>query len=214
LKLFELDVPIRDAAAQLGVSYATALKARDVVQRAILAQAVDAREYYALGLGSGTAGGRDEPPTPVFGVMDLDGYILCDLLPDVTPETLLHFKGSFYLRTASLGQVVYTAPWRKYRMLTACGPRLWPSRAVRHDDAGIPADNGGFWPYAKERLRRLRGVSPARFPLYLKEWELRYNRREGDLLPVLAAAVCSLVPDEAGLRGADDRAGRARGPEG
>ena len=214
LKLFELDVPIREAAVQLGVSYATALKARDTVQRAILAQAVDARAHYALARpgAEGDGPGAGEPPTPVFGVMDLDGYILCDLLPDLTPETLLHFKRSFCLKTASVGRVVYTAPYRKYRMLVACGPRLWPTRAVRHDDAGIPADNGGFWPYAKDRLRRLRGVTPARFPLYLKEWELRYNQREGDLLPVLAAALCALVPEEADPRPV--AAGRSQGPGG
>ena len=51
-----------------------------------------------------------------------------------------------------------------------------------------------FWSFAKHRLRQMRGVPASHFPLYLKEWELRYNARNADLIPVLAQALCSFVP--------------------
>ena len=39
----------------------------------------------------------------------------------------------------------------------------------------------GFWSFAKERLMKYHGVNPAKFPLYLKELEFRYNHRDRDL---------------------------------
>ena len=36
----------------------------------------------------------------------------------------------------------------------------------------------GFWSFAKERLIKFHGVSPEKFPLYLKEMEFRYNHRK------------------------------------
>ena len=43
----------------------------------------------------------------------------------------------------------------------------------------------GFRSYAKERLIKHHGISPARFPLYLKEQEFRNNHREKDINPIL-----------------------------
>ncbi|MBG0777156.1 MAG: transposase [Desulfovibrionaceae bacterium] len=197
LKLFEMDVENQEIAAQLDVSYATVLKAKDVLRRAILARAPDAAEYYARGFWPGP--GRPQPAeamadSPVFGVVDINGYILCDVLPGLDAESLLHFKLHFHLKTASIGHVVYTAPYRNYLTLICCGPALWPTRTVAHNDPRLPANGLDFWIYARQRLKRLRGVTPAQFPLHLKEWELRYNHRDQDLLPVIASALCGFVP--------------------
>lgn len=196
LKLFELDISNQETAAQLKVSYATVLKAKDVIRRAILAQTPDANEYYSMGIWQGPGRpGKEEFMTdsPVFGVMDIKGYILCDILPDLTPDSVLHFKLNFGLKTASIGQVVYTAPYQQYRMLVCCGPSLWPTRYILHDER-VPADSFEFWMHTRQYLKKMRGVIPARFPLHLKEWELRYNHREQSLIPVLAEALCGFVP--------------------
>ncbi len=197
LKLYELNVPNREIAAQLKVTYATALKAGDILRRAVLARAVDAEQYYAGGVwpGPGTPrpAGRASKP-PVFGVLDLNGYILCDLLADLDPEGLLHFKQNFRLETACIGNVVYTAPYRRYLTLVCCGKALWPTRFISHDAAGLPADSHAFWRFVKHRLREIRGVRESRFPLRLKEWELRFNNRDQSLLPVFADALCSFTP--------------------
>jgi transposase len=55
--------------------------------------------------------------------------------------------------------------------------------------------SGSFWAFARTRLRRFNGVTPRRFPLYLKELEFRYNHRGEDLFPLLADRLCALVPD-------------------
>jgi transposase len=189
LKLTELWTPARDMAGQMGVAYATALKAQDTLRRAILAQALDAR---ALRQAEAEA---DPQASPVFGLVEIGGVAICDVLPDVTAESLLHFKLNFRLKTASQGPVVYTAPYRNYLTLLGCGPALWPTRLIHHDDKRLPADAGGFWPWAKRQLSGQRGLGPATFALRLKELELRYNYRDQDVFPLLAKALCGFVPD-------------------
>ena len=198
LKLFELEVDPHNMARQLRCSYATVLKAQDITRRAILTQGFDAGELYKLGIWPGPR--RPKLPqamdnSPIFGMMDINGLIVCDVLPDISPQELLHFKLNFRLKTSNVGQVVYTAPYQGYQALIGCGPDLWPARHITHDDKRIPVDSGGFWPYAKSRLKKLRGVLPAQFPLHLKEWEFRYNHQNNSLFNSLAGAVCSLVPD-------------------
>jgi transposase len=197
LKLYELDVPSREIARQLNISYITALKAKDVLRRALLAQALDARRYYALGVWPGP--GRPKPEetqsrSPVFGVMDLNGYIICDLLPELSPEDMVHFKINFYMKSNHIGQMVYTSPYQQYLSLISCGPDLRPTSFIHHEDTNIPVENTGFWRFLKKRLYRVRGVTSANFPLYFKEWEMRYNHREESLVPTLAMALCTFVP--------------------
>lgn len=116
LKLFTLELPPAVMAEEMSVSYATILKAVDTVRRAILAQSLDAAHFYAAGIWPGP--GNPAPKTeiinaPVFGIIEVGEMALCDLLPDIKAEHLLHFKLNFYLKTACIGQVVYTAPDRK-----------------------------------------------------------------------------------------------------
>lgn len=198
LKLFELSVTPQDIVKQMNLSNPTVLKLLDTVRRAILAQALDARIIYSTGIWPGP--GRNRPlfhidNSPVFGVIEVDGYLFCDCLPEITPESLIHFKQNFRLKTNSAGGIVYTGPYQKYQTLVACGPDYWPSPLIRHDSPSIPADASSFWPYAKNRLKLLRGVQPSAFPLHLKELELRYNYRDKSLFPVLVKALCARVPD-------------------
>lgn len=197
LKFFELYVPNQEIAAQLGVSQTTVFKASDLARRAILAQAMDAREYYSLGIWPGPGQARSGAPpadSPVFGIMDINGHVICDVLPELGPEDILHFKLNFRLKTASLGQVVYTAPYQQYLALVCCGPSLWTPGYITHNDKRLPVDSMKFWIYVKQYLKMLRGVMPSQFPLHLKEWELRFNHRDESLLPVLTAALCAIVP--------------------
>jgi transposase len=197
LKLFALDIAPASIATEMEVSYATILKAADTVRRAIVAQALDAGRLYDAGIWPGPGNpvpDADIVDAPVFGIIELAGVAICDLLQDLSAESLLHFKLSFCLKTASVGQVVYTAPYKQYQTLVSCGPGLWPARYVRHEDKRLPVEGSPFWVFAKQRLRQLRGVPASHFPLYLKECELRYNFRDQDLIPVLAQMLCAFVP--------------------
>jgi transposase len=197
LKLFALDIAPASIAAEMEVSYATILKAADTVRRAIVAQALDAGRLYDAGIWPGPGNSLPTPliiNAPVFGIIELGGVAICDLLPDLHAENLLHFKLSFCLKTASIGQVVYTAPYKRYQTLVSCGPGLWPARYIKHADKRLPVEASPFWSFAKHRLRQMRGVPASHFPLYLKECELRYNSREQDLIPILAQMLCMFVP--------------------
>ena len=197
LKLFALDIPPATVATEMSVTYATVLKAADTVRRAILAQALDAKPLYEAGVWAGPGNPKpiqDIVDAPVFGMIEIGGVAICDLLPELSAENILHFKLNFCLKTASIGQVVYTAPYKHYQALVSCGPGLWPARYIHHEDKRLPVDSAPFWIFAKQRLRLLRGVPASHFALYLKECELRYNSRDQDLIQILAQLLCSFVP--------------------
>jgi transposase len=197
LKLFALEVPPASIAAEMGIAYATVLKAADTVRRAVVAQALDAPGLYAAGVWPGP--GNPQPvgemnDSPVFGLVELKGVAICDLLTELRAENILHFKLNFCLKTASVGQVVYSAPYKQYLSLVSCGPGLWPARYIKHADKRLPVEGSHFWTFAKQRMRQMRGVPASHFPLYLKECELRYNSRDQDLIPILAQMLCTFVP--------------------
>jgi transposase len=53
----------------------------------------------------------------------------------------------------------------------------------------------GFWSFAKERLTKYHGISPKRFPLYVKELEFRYNHRKEDLFPLMVNLITEVSPN-------------------
>lgn len=53
----------------------------------------------------------------------------------------------------------------------------------------------GFWSWAKERLFKHHGISPQKFPLYLKELEFRYNHREESIFEQLVEFLSDFVPE-------------------
>jgi transposase len=197
LKLFALDVPPAAIASEMDLGYATILKAADTIRRAILAQALDAPRLHAAGIWPGPGNSKPEHEmidSPVFGIIEIGGMAICDLMPDLSAANILHFKLNFCLKTAHVGQVVYSAPYKHYQALVACGPGLWPARYIKHEDKRLALDGSPFWNLVKQRLRQLRGVPASHFPLYLKECELRYNSRDKDLIPILTQMLCAFVP--------------------
>jgi transposase len=210
VKLFELELTARQAAVQTGVSYPTALKAFTLLRRAILAEAepellkreVEADESYfgprrsSRHRGEGT--GRGSPAKiPVFGILERHGHVQVTVVPDCSAESLL----TQTLKTVKRGTLVYTDRWRSYDTLTFCGYRHLrvdhAKQFSRPSSRGKVHINGleGFWSYAKAKFIKHHGVSPARFPLYLYEWQYRYNHRRDDLFDLLLTAALQPVPD-------------------
>jgi transposase len=166
------------------------------VRRAIVAESLDANTLYRMGVHPGTGMGRRGPApeeSPVFGVIDIKGEIICDVVAAYDAATILHYKSNFRLQTGS-GGGVYTAPIRKYRSLVGCGPAFWPTRLVRHDASRLAVDSLPFWTCAKELFVKQRGVTAEAFPLILKEAEFRYNHRNQALLDTLAPLGCRRIP--------------------
>jgi len=114
-----------------------------------------------------------------------------NVLPDVSADSIL----SIAVRKVKRGSIVYTDKWKSYDTLMFCGYR---HMKVDHDVRffrGKVHINGmeGFWSYAEERLIKHHGVSPRKFPLYIKEMEFRYNNRERDVFDTLLNYITDLV---------------------
>lgn len=216
VKLFELELTARQAAVQTGVSYPTALAVFTTLRRAILAtegrdsptspefellrQEVEADESYfgprraRRSRGDPKNRGRSTPhKTPVFGILERRGRVEVTVVPNCSAETLV----TQTLRTVKRGSLVYTDKWSAYDTLTFCGYRhLKVDHALRFARGKVHI-NGleGFWSYAKAKFIKHHGVSPERFPLYLYEWQYRYNHRQDDLFAHLLEIALKVVPD-------------------
>jgi transposase len=206
VKLFELELTASQAAVQTGVSYPTALKAFTLLRRAILARAepelfrreVEADESYfgpwKPKRGRGLRTGRGAPyKTPVFGILERHGHVQVSVVPNCSAATLRDHT----LRWVKRGTLVYTDRWKGYDTLTFCGYRHLRVDHQRHFSRGKVHINGleGFWSYAKAKFQKHHGVSPARFPLYLYEWQFRYNHRHDDLFTLFLAESLKLLPN-------------------
>lgn len=211
VKLFELELTARQASVQTGVSYPTALKAFTLVRGAILAEAapeflpflqreVEADESYfgprrpRRSRGDPRNRGRSTPhKTPVFGILERHGRVQVTVVPDCSAETLRDQT----LRWVKRGTLVYTDRWSGYDTLTFCGYRHLRVNHARHFGQGKVHINGleGFWSYAKGKFVKHHGVSPQRFPLYLYEWQFRYNHRQENLFDLLLAQSLKVLPD-------------------
>ena len=203
-RAFALEASTREAAAAAGISYNTAFKALTVLRLAILAQGTDARQLLGpqTGLGELFAGGKlcSAPgllsvDVPVYGILSQGRRVFVDILPELTAESVLHFNHNFHLRVSRLGHILLTDRYKIYDALVLCGDERLPYHyLLRHQGHPFAESGCPFWLYASERLRQFKGLSARRFPLYLKELELRYNRRDEDLLPLFLDALCAPLP--------------------
>jgi transposase len=213
VKLFELELTARQAAVQTGVSYPTALAVFTTLRRAILAREgrdspefallrreVEADESYfgprrpKRSRGHPKNHGRGTPhKTPVFGILERRGRVEVTVVPNCSAATLLGET----LKTVKRGSLVYTDRWSGYDTLAFCGYRHLKVDHARQFSRGKVHINGleGFWSYAKAKFIKHHGVSPERFPLYLYEWQFRYNHRQDDLFELLLTTALQLVPD-------------------
>lgn len=211
VKLFELELTASQAALQTGVSYPTALRTFTMLRRAILATAqpdglallhreVEADESYfgarrpRRSRGAPRNCGRSTPhKTPVFGILERHGRVQVTVVPNCSADTLLRETR----RVVKRGTLVYTDKWSGYDTLTFCGYRHLRVDHAKRFSHGKVHVNGleGFWAYAKGKLLKHHGVSPARFPLYLYEWQYRYTHRHENLFDLLLDLSLKSVPD-------------------
>ena len=201
VKLFELELSARKASIQLGLSYPTVLKCYDIIRRSIVADSRDRRlllsgevemdESYFGGKRKGNRGRGASGKVPVFGILERNGMVKVEVIPDVSARTLLDMT----VKKVRRGSIVYTDKFRSYDSLMFCGYRHLKVDHGKRFVTGKVYINGleGFWSFAKERLIKFHGVSKEKFPLYLKEMEFRYNNRKNNLFELLTKKICNLV---------------------
>jgi transposase len=208
VKLFELELTARQAALQTGVSYPTAHKAFLLLRRAILVDAeptlfrreVEADESYfgprhpKRSRGHPKNMGRSAPHRqPVFGILERRGRVQVSVVPNCSQRVLQDHT----LKWVKRGTLVYTDKWAGYDALACCGYEHLRLDHARHFSRGRVHINGleGFWSYAKAKFQKHHGVSPAKFPLYLYEWQFRYNHRDEDLFQLFLVQSLKLLPN-------------------
>lgn len=203
IKLFELELSTRRITKEVGISYPTALRATTIIRQAILANQgeekllkgeIEADETYFGGRRKGPRGRGAKNKVPVFGILERNGLVQVQVLPNVNADTVLNMT----IKKVRRGSIVYTDKFRIYDSLMFCGYRHLKVDHGKYFTRGKVYINGleGFWSYAKERLIKFHGVSKEKFPLYLKELEFRYNNRyHKDIFGLLVKNLCSFVPN-------------------
>ncbi len=202
LKLFELEVSTRKMATQLKIAYNTAYKAVTTLRLALvhaqdgpalLEGEVEMDEAYFGGRRQGRRGWGAAGKVPVFGILGRDGRVFVEVLPNLQAQTVLGLA----VKKVRRGSIVYTDRFQVYDALMFSGYRHLQVDHRTRFARGRVYINGleGFWSYAKERLMKHHGISPQRFPLYLRELEFRYNHRHEDTFTTLVAYLSDLVPN-------------------
>jgi transposase len=202
VKLFELELSVRKIAQQLRLFYNAAYKTVHTIRAAILAQSTDGDvflggevevdESYFGGKRKGKRGRGAAGKVPVFGILEREGRVFVEALPTTRAKDVL----ALTVKKVRRGSIVYTDRYRNYDALMFCGYRHLRVDHGKYFSRGRVYINGleSLWSYAKERIMKYHGVSPQRFPYYLKELEFRYNHRKTDLFPLITKCLCNLVP--------------------
>lgn len=203
IKLFELELSTRRIAKEAGISYPAALRATTIIRQSILASCkeeellkgeIEADESYFGGRRKGPRGRGARNKVPVFGILERNGIVKVEVLSNVTADTVLNMT----IKKVRRGSIVYTDKFRIYDSLMFCGYRHLKVDHGKHFSRGKVYINGleGFWSYAKERIIKFHGVSKEKFPLYLKEFEFRYNNRyHKDIFGLIVTNLCNFVPN-------------------
>jgi len=199
VKLFELEISAHKASKELGMAYSTVYGFYRILREGIyrrieqeevqLGGEVEADESYFGGRRRGKRGRGAEGKIPVFGIIEREGKVKVEVVPDVKAETLLKEIEKKVRR----GSIIYTDPYKAYDTLVMHRDYFKHLRI----DKGQRFSNGrvyingieGFWSYAKERLMKFHGVSVRYFEYYLKELEFRYNHRSEDLYTLILTSI-------------------------
>lgn len=204
IKLFDMDLTVLAMNKELDLAYNTVYKAVTTIRCAIAASAIDARDFFGRdrSIELKTSGRVLSPTpssklsTPVFGVIEHSGVAFVDLVPGLRPETVFHFHQNFGLELGHWGKTYFSAPYQRYHALLFCTSTA-PPRFLEFTLAPSnpsPKTAPDFLNYLLEKIRRYRGLSPEKFPLYVKELAFRYNNRNMDTFSETARLLCSFVP--------------------
>ena len=192
LRLFALDFTASDVAALTGLTHKS-VNTIFLKIRVRIAQACERESPFASGevevdesyfgarrvrgkKGRGAAG-----KTPVFGLLQRNGRVYTESVPDCSKASL-----QAVIRGRLAPEVViHSDGWRGYDGLVDVGyaKHLRVDHGASEFACGARHINGieSFWSFAKRRLQKFNGVSARTFYLHLKECEWRFNNRTSNL---------------------------------
>ena len=180
-------IAAKELQRQLEVSYKTAWRMAHEIRKYMaevdgeipLKGTIEADETYVGGKRSGGKRGRGAPnKTVVFGMLEREGDIMANVVPNVKKRTLQPILHS----NVEPGSTIHTDELRSY---TGLGRRGFAHDTVNHSAKeyvrGTVHVNGveGFWARLKLSIRGTHvHVSGKHLQKYVKEFEYRYNRRK------------------------------------
>ena len=192
LKAFCLNATAHHAARFARCDYRTAYRAymhlrltvaemADQEKRPLLGE-LERDESYFGGRRKGKRGRGAAGKVAVFGVLERDGKVYTVAVPDCRKETLMAKIEAATVK----GSVFYTDEFVSSNDLSRFGKHVPIDHGVEFAD-GAAHINGieGFWSDAKRLHRLCHGVDRENFPVYLAEYEFRYNHRDDHLLTIL-----------------------------
>jgi transposase len=192
LKAFCLTASAHHATRIVRCDYRTAHRAYTGFRQALRTLADDERqkllgeleldESYFGGRRKGRRGRGAAGKVAVLGILERNGRVFTVVVPNCKKETLM----AKIRATTVKGSVYYTDEFTSYHDLKHHGKHV----PINHQETfadGAAHINGieGFWSYAKQLYRNCHGVDAANFPLYLVEYEFRYNHRDDHLVTLL-----------------------------
>lgn len=123
--------------------------------------------------------------TPVFGILQRQGKVYTEIIPDCVKATLQ----AIIRGKVSLKSVIHSDQWRGYNGLVDLGYKKHYRVHHGNDEfANAKSHINGiesFWSYAKRRLMKFHGIPHSTFSLHLKECEFRFNYRNQNLYALL-----------------------------
>ena len=192
LRAFALGTTAHHAARVVRCSYPTAHAAytrfrltlqalTDAEKRPLLGE-LELDESYFGGKRKGKRGRGAAGEVAVFGIPERAGRVYTVAVPNGKKEALMAKIEAATVK----GSVFYTDEFASYQDLKSHGKHV----PIDHQETcGIGAAhiNGieGFWSFAKRLYRHAHGVEAGNFPLYLAEYEFRYNHRGEHLMTLL-----------------------------
>jgi len=189
VKFFTSGLSARATSWEIHSSYKTVLSLYDKIRQTILDHnqsrenlfgEVELDETYVGGKRKGKRGRSAKGKTPVFGMVERNGKVIVEVVPDVSSETLRQIIKERVSKDAR----VYTDKFKSYNCLIINGYdhiKIDKENTFANGKSHINSIES-FWAYAKERLAKYHGISPKKLYLYMKELEFRFNYRRNDKL--------------------------------
>ena len=124
--------------------------------------------------------GRGTTKQPVFGILERNGQVYTEIIPDCSKKTLQQI----IVGKVDLETVVHSDGWRGYNGLVDVGydKHLRVNHSKEYSKGKGCHINGieSFWSFTKRRLAKFNGVK-ANFHLHLKECEWRWNKSQHEM---------------------------------
>jgi len=123
--------------------------------------------------------------TPVFGILQRNGKVYTEIVPNCAKATLQ----AIIRGKVSPESIIHSDSWRGYNGLVDLGYKK--HYRVQHGTNEFAKGNNhingieSFWSFAKRRILKFHGIPASTFYFHLKECEFRFNYRDKNIYAIV-----------------------------